>query len=174
MMDLSVLKNLSVGGVAVKTLFVNGIQAFKSGYKNWVPCSIDTDGSIYNGTGYLEGYRLSSSGVIKSREGSVVTGYIPAKAGDVVRIAGVAWYQTHSMNYICAYTSSFTYIGAVYSPDGSYGSKIYTSLSDENGTTIITLADLDQICYIRVSSVGDNTGIDAEDFIVTVNVKIEE
>lgn len=174
MTDFSSFKRLTLDGVSLKKLMVDGIQVFKSGYTNQVPRSIDTDGSIYNGVGYLEGYRLSSSGAVKAYENSVVTGYIRAKGGDVVRIAGAEWYQNHSMNYICAYTPNFTFIGAIYSTGGSYGSKIYTSLSDEDGTTIVTLAALDQIAYIRVSSVGDNTGINAEDFIVTVNEEVEE
>ena len=31
-------------------------------YTNLVPTSINSDGSIFNGTGYKDGYRLNSSG----------------------------------------------------------------------------------------------------------------
>ena len=32
---------------------------------NRVPFSVDTDGSVFNGTGYITGYRLSSNGSLK-------------------------------------------------------------------------------------------------------------
>ena len=45
-------------------------------YTNQVPLSVDTDGSIFNGKGWLESTRLSSSGVTKAADYVSVTGYI--------------------------------------------------------------------------------------------------
>jgi UDP-2,3-diacylglucosamine pyrophosphatase LpxH len=55
---------------------------------NWLYAGVDTNGNLYNGKGYKEDYRLNSSGVESQHGGMDVTGYIPIKAGDVIRITG--------------------------------------------------------------------------------------
>lgn len=65
----------------------NCIAPDDAGYINQIPVSVDSDGSVYNTIGYKSGYRLSSSGTEKALAGSFVTGFIPVKAGDVIRIA---------------------------------------------------------------------------------------
>lgn len=60
-------------------------------YTNVLPSAIDTDGSIYNGVGWQEGYRLNSSGAAEGFSGSYLTGFIPIKKGDVVRLKNVEW-----------------------------------------------------------------------------------
>jgi len=57
-------------------------------YTNQVPISTDENGDIYNGTGYKDGYRLNSSAVEKASSDSILTGFIPVKAGDIVRFSG--------------------------------------------------------------------------------------
>lgn len=147
-------------------------------YTNQIPISIDTDGSIYNGCGYEYNLRLSSSGETKSHGYSYVTGYIPAKGGDVIRIYGCGWGTTeHSSNYICAYDSSFTFIGG-YVPKAPtyYGTTMVQSCTkQENGDADVTLSALDTIAYIRVNSRGltsTTTDVSIDDMIVTVNEEI--
>lgn len=60
-------------------------------YTNQLSLATDTDGSIYNGVGYASGYRLNSSGAAKGYAGSYLTGFIPVKFGDVVRLKNVKW-----------------------------------------------------------------------------------
>lgn len=55
-------------------------------YTNQVPISTDTGGSIYNGTGVKAGYTLSSAGGETANAATYVSGYIPVKKGDVIRI----------------------------------------------------------------------------------------
>ncbi len=162
-------------------------------YVNRIPVSIDTDGTIfgvdYNGDGtkdgYLSGQRLSSSGTTKEQAYSYVTGYMPAKGGDEICIFGCGWGTTlNSMNYICAYDENFSYIGGHATQTGAsstalsqYSKKVASLKSvDENRDTILILADDPTIAYIRVSSVGNATGYDAnlkfENAIVTVNEEI--
>lgn len=76
-------------------------------YTNLVPASIDTDGSIYNGTGYKEGYRLNSSGVPAELAGAVHSGFIPYD-GEVIRAWGTTSANaSNSGNYIGLYDASF-------------------------------------------------------------------
>ncbi len=154
-------------------------------YINRVPLSIDTDGSVFNGTGYMEKYRLSSSGVAKGLSGSYVTGYIPAKAGDVVRVYGCDWATiNHAMNYICAYDADFNFVGGYATLAGSafaltkYGTAISAAHSaDENLNLTMTLANVSNIAYIRISSAGNDSSTtvityDINDMIVTVNEEV--
>ena len=60
-------------------------------YTNLLPSAIDTDGSVYNGVGWKEGYKLTSSGGLEEWSGSYLTGFIPIKKGDVVRLKNVKW-----------------------------------------------------------------------------------
>lgn len=59
---------------------------------NQIPLSTDADGHIYNGVGYAEKTRISSSGVPKTLaypdapHGVFLTGFIPVKPGDVIRM----------------------------------------------------------------------------------------
>jgi hypothetical protein len=148
-------------------------------FTNQVPISIDTDGSVYQGVGYLLGYRLSSSGAIKADTAyNAVTGFIPAKGGDTIRIDKCDWFSPKSVNYICAYDSNFTFIGAVTSNVTKYGTQIHKSVTMDGTRATIELADVSNIAYIRISALadGDITGgavtngwENGADMIVTVN-----
>lgn len=147
-------------------------------YTNRVPLAIDTDGSIFNGTGYQDGYRLSSSGTTKGLTGSAVTGYISAADGDIIRIYGCEWGASNTaMNYICAYDEQFNFIGSAATINGSdslnqSSNKIVTGYAKDtelNATLTLTGAT---IAYIRISSVGSTGSCKGKDMIVTVNEEI--
>ena len=69
-------------------------EAAVAAYTNQIPISTDTDGSIFNGVGYKQGYRLNSSGYVADIGSGItptewfVTGFIPVKGGDVIRFSG--------------------------------------------------------------------------------------
>ena len=56
------------------------------GYTNQIPISTDTGGSVYNGVGYKSGVSLNSSGEEIPSSGAAVSGYIPVRKGDIIRI----------------------------------------------------------------------------------------
>ena len=101
-MDFTKLKKLTIGGVELVKLFLGGVQvwAMKT-FTNQVPISTDTNGSIFNGVGYIENRRLSSSGGLSgsAQNGSVTTGFIPWY-GDTtyLRMKGVEWKDANA-NY---------------------------------------------------------------------------
>lgn len=184
MIDFSKIKELTVDGVKLKTFAINGVQIWKSGHTNQVPISIDTDKSIYNGKGYIDGYRLSSSGSTKAQTGSVSTGFIPYKQGDIARMSGVEWATTVSGGYvyIVFYDKNFSYVSHINRYEkGSSGdngisnaaatvNKASSSiLTDSNGVTTfnITFTKTLNIAYIRISATGSGS-----DMIVTVNEEI--
>jgi len=88
MIDFSQFKKLSISGVELKQLFINGIQVWKSGYKNLIETATTDPGGteIYNGTGYRDGYRWSSSGGKETTYTSGrLSGWIPFTAGATYR-----------------------------------------------------------------------------------------
>lgn len=164
-------------------------------YTNRIPLSIDSDGTVfgsdYNGDGkndgYLFGKRLSSSGAVKdgndSYTKSSVTGFIPVKSGDIVRIFGCKWATTkHAMNYICGYNSNFTFIGAHATTTGTASPTLNVHTAnvatltdfDDNLNVTLTIANNSSIAYIRVSCCGETQteGIDFANAIITVNEEI--
>ena len=67
------------------------IDPIAPSYTNLLPSATDTDGSIYNGVGWKEGYRINGSGEPEEISGSYLTGFIPVKFGDVVHLKNVKW-----------------------------------------------------------------------------------
>lgn len=130
---------------------------------NLVPTSIDTDNSVFNGTGYKDGYRLSSSGGISAQTGCTVTGFIEFSTSKILQIQGVTMtdkdatgtYRNNS--YINFYDASFAHIGST-SNGGNKG--ICTGLIDtyktssDNGVHTYDFSSIDgsNVKYIRISS----------------------
>lgn len=159
-------------------------------YTNQIPISTDTDGSIYNGTGYKESTRGSSDGsiteVTTGTNPTFTTGFIPCKQGDTIRLKNC---------YIHAHGTNASY-EAIYG-NGAYGlrSGLYNSskakigvfswgnLSQGNDTEYITYTQngndyklteftvaLANTAYIRLTLATDSNPADA---IVTVNQAID-
>ena len=122
---------------------------------NLVPTSIDSDGSILNGKGYVDGYRLSTSkGTPSEQTNATTTGFIQAVGGNVFEISGLKWWDTtQGYNVIAAYDSNFNYIGCVTSQGGGsvFVKTIYSSLTGDNTKTTVKIIEGLNIAYIRVS-----------------------
>lgn len=158
-------------------------------YTNQVPISTDTDGSIFNGVGYIENRRLSSSGGLSSsaQNGSVTTGFIPWY-GDTtyLRIKGVEWLNAPDIAnghyYLVFYdankkANSDAYSGLVSSPPTG-ASHIVTVTRDSNGIETVKFNEtygtsnsllqwVRAAKYVRITAYGKGA-----DMIVTVNEEI--
>lgn len=132
MIDFSSLKKLTIGGIELKQLFINGIQVWKSGYKNWVRYSTEADGvTIYNGgLGYKQGYRVRSGGAEAGQGGATCTGFIKVDPGDVIRVSGCPFSDSETANAINASDSSFTNLGQL-TPSYPAGYGIFGSTASE-------------------------------------------
>ncbi len=149
-------------------------------YTNQVPLSIDTDGSVFNGKGWIGTTRLSSSGTTKEGSYSSATGFISAKGGDVIRMHGVHF--NSGSEYVIGYDSSFAMVGYVV---GSGTSNEFAAVTKDGILTTVTLGANDNIAYVRVSlqhdggvdpdytSVADPTEGPGSYMIVTVNEEIK-
>ena len=59
------------------------------GYENLLEKATDTDKTtIYNGTGYKDGERISSSGAVSTLSGAFLTGLMPVKVGETIYLNG--------------------------------------------------------------------------------------
>ena len=96
MMDFSSFKKLTIGGIELKQLFINGIQVWKGvSYKNWIPNSVDASGNIYNGNGFKANTYINN-GNEGTSNGKYATGYIPCKIGDVIRFKNMTFTATNA------------------------------------------------------------------------------
>jgi hypothetical protein len=157
---------------------------------NQVPISTDTDGSIYNGTGYKDNARLSSSGGVSSsaQNGSVVTGFIPWEHGDVIRMKGAIWLGAYNNDgthwYIIFYNADKTATVNGYVPldsyiNGDHAGHFDVSYDSTTGVTTFKLIDtslttgftqrIRDAKYFRLNAKGSGA-----DLIVTVNQEITE
>ena len=187
-MDFTKIKKLTIGGVELKQLFINGIHVWKSGYKNWVKYSTEADGvTLYNGgLGYKTEYRISTSTGKESSGGTggTLTGFIKVKPGDVVRFASqgeiINWFMNNATNIIAYYdTSRATKLGHVRS-NGTTASYAGVCNSENSAVTeeeyrkrySITVPNDSSIEYIRVCVYGPNGAV-GSDLIVTINEEID-
>lgn len=146
-------------------------------HTNQVPVSINTDGTIYNGTGYKEGYRLNSSGTETATAGCVASGFIPYN-GEVIRVWGATKENVGSTgNYIGMYDSSFAKINVLSGSNAvSYGAawgaldgKYMLTVDPDVLTNEAAKTALSNAAYIRVS-IANGTG---KDFVATLDEPIE-
>ncbi len=74
----------------VAQLYADGIRMLivEAGYTNLVSKSTDAAGNIYQGCGYLNGYRLTSSNGLAASDNCCVSGYMPYVHGSTYRIVG--------------------------------------------------------------------------------------
>ena len=183
-MDFRTLKKLTIGGVELKQLFINGVQVWKSGYKNWVPYSTTEDGkTIYNGTGYKEGYRVRSGGAEATTTTSTVTGFMPIKGSSVVRVGGTntTFKNGGTAQAINVYNSSFTVLGQIVgnATSGGYGMFDEPAWVAYGSQTVVqedtywqwaAPPDTSGIAYIRVTG----RTMDGTKLIVTIDEEIPQ
>ena len=164
----------------LSALYAQGVRMIavtENSYTNLVPLSIDTNGNVYNGTGYMDGYRLNSSGAVVAAEGCTHTGYIPYVADSVIRSKGsTAGSASAAGQYITFYDSNFTLValeslGTATSGDRANG----TYVTGDDGYDIFTfdcytVQDTQEtaFAYFRISHASCN----GNNLIITINEEI--
>lgn len=188
-MDLSQYKSISIGGVSMKKLVLNGTQIWKSGYTNWVPQSLNADGTIYNGgLGYKHGYRVRSGGQESDgvySNSCACTGFIPIKGGDTVRFSGWNMAYANNGNALNAYDADHVHLGqwtqnpsqyGIFASGGAYTAYSYNSLVQEKTGVWKWIAPpaASGIAYIRVTGMDTTmTTQIGKKMIITINEEIE-
>jgi len=148
-------------------------SAGSSAYTNVLPLSVNKDGTDYVGDngedGYRKGYRYSaSSGAEKAAANYDCIGYIPVKAGDVIRIKNIGeiTQATDGSSYATMYQfdSGFTQIlGAIYLDNHE------NQIVAENGVYTIPVFDDSSVKWCKLTLMGVT-----DDTIITINEEITE
>lgn len=151
-------------------------------YTNLLPLAKNTDRTtIYNGKGYKEGTKLSGSGGGESAVSSALcaSGFIPAVAGDVLRIKGISP-VTSSTHYVVAYNSSNERTGNTTLYFGSKDGVLYFQSKAEAASAIYTIDD--DVITLTLTKANFGSGFNAirisakmdANTIVTINEEIKE
>lgn len=146
---------------------------------NKVLSSTDSNGNLYNGCGYKNGYRVRSGGTEMEQGNGACTGFIAVKGGDIVWLSGWDFSYPQNGNAINVSNSNFENIGQFTMLQARYGilSNTYKDYSfnsvikeNENTWKWVVPPDASGVCYIRVS--GYEANITGEQMIITVNTPI--
>lgn len=124
---------------------------------NQIPTSVDTDGTIYNGSGYKTDTRIKGTGATEAYNGASCTGFIKASTGDVVYIKGIVS-NTAGLSKVHCYNAS----------KASINSIGFSSLTHEGNGVYSCTITFENTEYIRVASAHLMDGSE----IVTVNQPI--
>ena len=121
-------------------------------FTNLVSTSIDSQGNIYNGTGYKADYRGNSSGTETQLDGAIVSGFIPYN-NEVIKVYGSS-NSNHSAvgYYVNFYDSSFAHLVTI--PGGSGLEAVegyYLWTLDPSSTNTTQQNAISQAKYIRAS-----------------------
>lgn len=156
-------------------------EATVAAYTNQIPISTDTDGTIFNGIGYKQGYRLNSSGnVADVASGGVstdwfVTGFIPVKGGDIIRFSGAyveggsgavnnRYYDSSKVAGRPAFTP-YVFVHNLESTKSAFKACDYNE--NEQRLYSFTLKDNVEAGYMRFTLLGNGS-----DAVITVNEEI--
>ncbi len=182
MINISTLKELSIDGIKLVELSINGVLVWKNNFKNWVKFSTEADGeTIYNGgLGYKDGYRMATAGYEQEATDASHTGFIPVNGGDVVRLSGWDYGNRSYSNAINVFDSTFWGRGQIVSCSFSYGIfgvngdyvdyGFSSVVVEREGVWKWVVPPVDSgVAYIRVS--GRTLG-DGSKMIVTINEPI--
>lgn len=145
-------------------------------FKNQIPISTDTDGSIYDGDGYADNSYLSSSGGISIQSGCVVSGFIPYTADKPLYFEGVDLSSASTYTRVNLYDSSKTKIGnmtqtgkAVNNAHLNYNFDIVAEGDYFKMTPKNLAASFSGVAFIRISC---EFGITGDEWRVTVDEPI--
>lgn len=180
---------ITMGGVDVSTYYSNGKIAIPNvtgdivitataipsapAYTNQIPISTDESGNVYNGLGYKDNARISSSGAESTLNGAFLTGFIPVKAGDTVYLqSGLldpSWGSAGSANSRL-YASDKTTTTNSFNPSIIESAAALENIVKDSSGYVIQFSiksSATETAYIRLTLKG--TGANA---VVTVNEEI--
>lgn len=129
--------------------------------ENLVISSIDTEGNIYNGSGYKDDYRFkSTSGVEVEQTGSVMTGYIACQKGEKFKVSGAEYGNNSVIGFytaVCIYNTSYEYIAGITGNEVA-NTSIARLTGEETGDGYVFTTGID-CAFIRFSMKGSGANM---------------
>ena len=133
---------------------------------NQISVSTDESGAVFNGVGYQAGYRINSSGIMSERSDLCVSGYIPFRQGDILRITPDVFTGDIGYTVVSAYKEDLSFISNIWLDNGS--ETVGIVMGSDGVYYLDTSADskYNNISYVRI------TGTITDSSIATVNQEI--
>lgn len=180
-MNLADYKKLSIDGIELKDLTINGVLAWKAKtFTNLIPLSTEADGkTIYNGgLGYKDRYRVRSGGAEAEDRYTTITGYIPYKKGDKLYIYP-PFFGENTANTVNFYDVSFACLGQITDSGVCYGfctSAFKTKVV--NGVSVldissVTVSGIGNVAYVRIGNSIATQISSGSQMIITKNEEME-
>lgn len=144
-------------------------------YINQIPLSVDTDGSVFNETGYMMHKGITSSGELMDRTWTGVSGFIPVKKGDIIRVKEPTLSSFVTTEVFALYKADMAasagmgkYVGTTLMADPTlFGSFTVNGNVATWDTSGITYWPWNDFAWLRITMCSTKT-------IVTVNEEITE
>ncbi len=141
-------------------------------YVNQIPHSTGTDGNVYNGAGFKIGTSLNSTGA-ETDGSTVVSGFIPVKKGDVIRIRDVSQASVDTSLMVALYGAGKAVSSGIGKTIGDIqGNAAYGALTVSGSTITWDTSGIgywfwNDFAYLRVTA-------HSADAVVTVNEELTE
>ena len=120
-----------------------------------IPTAIDTDGTIYNGTGYMDGYRIGSGGTISASSNFMHTGFIPFRFDECLWAfpESASTSRLYMPEYIHFYDKDFVHLGYTVCANAknSWMVSLDRSINEKPINFVISGKNIENTAYIRVS-----------------------
>lgn len=153
---------------------ITAIATAQASYTNLIPTSTDTDGTIFNGIGYKDGYRLNSGGTVSGGSHMSVTGFIPYTHGQTIRLGGanIAYNEYGCMMFF--YKADKTAIeGYDYNKVGNANMGTWDTTEPDTAFAFTPAATkVTNAAYVRISASVRNAGDTGAGMIVTIDEMI--
>lgn len=170
MIDFTGVKAITIPEGNVKKI-MRGSEVLweRKGFTNLLPLAINADGTPFVGDngekGYRVGYRVNSSVVEVASAQNCVTGYIPVKANQTIRVKNTK--KRTGNGYFHWFNSNFTICRAVYYEHYKPESGLYDTTENANGIIEFNAPNEPTLAYFRYS-----TGVISDESIFTVDEEI--
>ncbi len=164
-------------------------QELTPDYTNLIPLSTDVSGNILNGVGYVTDKALNGSGGLEDNAGTIVTGFIPVKKGDIIRVRDTTRTEYSNSAGFALYTSrseaGSSSIGKniAGTSDAAYGTLTVSGNVLTWDTSTISYYFWNNFAYARFTLWSTNAVVTVnqeltesvkEQLILTPNVKVTE
>jgi hypothetical protein len=121
----------------------------------------DTDGTIFGGVGYKNGY-MNSSGVFIASASYVATGFIPCKVEQTVNVQDMS-YKTYANSYcfFCVYDANKTLIRVTSAENLVKGDNWYVGYAETDSgfsATVKNVVGNENVAYVRFGVMKANVG----------------
>lgn len=138
-------------------------------YTNQIPISTDANGNIYNGKGWKDA-TYDNNGNVGGNITTDLTGFIPCKAGDVIRLKNMPFNSTVAQCRLTLYTSDKSFIAQYIVGSSWYMDTELKGVKDSSGNYIQwTMQNLSgTVGFIRITAISITA-----DSVVTINEEID-